>query len=339
MLHDHTFAPPRFLAGCIAIATAALISANAVAEPVKIGLQKLAGQGYVYLAKEKGYFAAESIDAEFVFFPQPDTIPLAIVSGDLDFGGFGLTATLYNLAGQGALRIIAPGIGDAPGFMLFAAIASNQASAAGLKSYKDLPGHSFAATTVGSATVYTLTLIAAKYGFNLQSVRVLALQSPANILSAISGGQADSSIIGATLAMPTIQNAGVKLIGYTGDEVPWQAGGWYAATQTTNERRQLVEHFVHALSKGRRDYAAAFIGQDGKPKDGATTPEVLATIAKYVGQSVDQVKLSISYIDPDGRMNVRDVLHQIDWYRSQGMVKGDFDPASIIDKRYVVPLP
>jgi hypothetical protein len=33
------------------------------------------------------------------------------------------------------------------------------------------------------------------------------------------------------------------------------------------------------------------------------------------------------------------VLHQIAWYRGQGLVKGEVDGDQVIDKRYVVPLP
>jgi hypothetical protein len=36
---------------------------------------------------------------------------------------------------------------------------------------------------------------------------------------------------------------------------------------------------------------------------------------------------------------VKDVLRQIDWFKSQGMVKPGVDAASVIDTRYVVPLP
>jgi hypothetical protein len=38
-------------------------------------------------------------------------------------------------------------------------------------------------------------------------------------------------------------------------------------------------------------------------------------------------------------LDVKDVLHQIDWFKSQSMVKAGVDARSIIDTRYVVPLP
>jgi len=61
-------------------------------------------------------------------------------------------------------------------------------------------------------------------------------------------------------------------------------------------------------------------------------------IAKYVGQTPDQVKQAIAYVDPDAKLDVKDLQHQIDWYVSQGMLKNHIDVNSVIDKRYVVPL-
>ena len=322
-----------------AAVTFSVVAQAKAAENVKIGLQKLAGNGRIFLAVEKGYFAAEGLNAELVYFPQPEQIPLALVAGDLDFGAVGISAGFYNLAGQGAVKIVAPGIRDAPGFKLFAAIASNRAATSGLNSYKDLPTHSFAALTAGASTVYTLSRIAEKNGFDLKSIRILALQSQANILSAIAGGQADAAIIGATLAMPAIGHGDAKLLGFTGDAVYSEAGATMVATRTADKKPDTVRRFLRGLARGRADYVAAFIGADGKPKDGPSAPEALAIISKYVGQPAEQVALSISYVDPAGRLDVADVLRQIAWYKSQGFVKPEVDGLKIVDKRYVQALP
>jgi len=66
---------------------------------------------------------------------------------------------------------------------------------------------------------------------------------------------------------------------------------------------------------------------------------VLAIVGKYVGESPEKVERAIPYYDRDARLDVKDVLHQIAWYKEQGMIKGDLDGATLIDSRYVVPLP
>jgi hypothetical protein len=66
---------------------------------------------------------------------------------------------------------------------------------------------------------------------------------------------------------------------------------------------------------------------------------VLEIISKYIGQTPDQVRRAVPYIDRLIRVDVDDVMHQIAWFKSQGMLKDSVDGATIIDKRYVVPMP
>ena len=60
---------------------------------------------------------------------------------------------------------------------------------------------------------------------------------------------------------------------------------------------------------------------------------------KYTGQAPAQLRRAISYVDSDARLDVKDVLHQVAWFHDQGMLKGSFDSAAIIDRRYVTPMP
>jgi hypothetical protein len=66
---------------------------------------------------------------------------------------------------------------------------------------------------------------------------------------------------------------------------------------------------------------------------------MVSIIAKYTGITVDQAKLGIAWVDGEQRIDMKDTLRQVAWYRSQGLVKGEFDAATIFDARYAVPLP
>ena len=73
---------------------------------------------------------------------------------------------------------------------------------------------------------------------------------------------------------------------------------------------------------------------------GPTAPEILTIIAKYTGQKeAADIKLGITYLDPQARIDVKDVGHQIAWFRAQGMIKGEFDANAVIDRRYAIALP
>jgi NitT/TauT family transport system substrate-binding protein len=318
----------------------ALASAPASAEAITVGVTKNTVSPALLVAQERGYFAAEGLQSELkLLVAGAEEIAVAVASGALDFGGAGTSGGLFNLAGQ--VRIIAAGVHEAPGFQGLAFVVANRAWDGGLKSFPDLAAqlHTYAVTQVGGPTHYALVLLADKYRFDLARVRLVPLQSAPNEMAALVGGQVDASAPPTSAASHAIQHGSVKLLGYVGDETPFQFGAVYASVRTTNERPRTVEAFLRAYRKGVRDYHDAFIGPDGKRRDGPGADDILALLGKDLGLSVADVKFGISYIDPEARLDVKDVLRQIAWFRAQGMVKPGTDAAAVIDRRYVVPLP
>ncbi len=327
-------------------AAAALIAALALApqaqaaEHIKIGLLRVPASGPLYIAVEKGYFAAEGIDPELVYFESGPPIPTGVVSGDLDFGAGALIGAFYNLAGQGALRIIGALAREMPSFQGQGYLVNQKLYQAGFTSLKQFAGHSLAVTAVGGPAHYATGLLAEKYGFALASVRIVVTQSLSNAIAAVETGQTDTTVISMTAAIPPIlQRGGVKLLGWVGDETPWQYGAVFTASRTADARADLVARFLSAYHKGTREYHDAFTGPDGRRRDGPTAPAILDILAKYTRQSAETVKFSITDCDPEARLDRQDVLHQIEWYRAQGLIKGAVDGSKIIDKRYVHDLP
>jgi NitT/TauT family transport system substrate-binding protein len=313
---------------------------GAAAEAIKVGVSKLASCSPIVIARDKGYFAAEGLEPDFIYFDAQQPIAVAAVSGDIDFGLAAQTAALYSLAGQGQLRVIAGGGSNAPTFHYLGLVASNHAYEGGLKSARDLPGHSVALTQLGTGLQYSLGLIADKYGFDVKRVELLPLQSNANIASALAGGRADASVFSSTGALPLIERGDVKLLGWIGDETGFdQAYLVFTATETADRRPDTVKRFLSAFKKGARAYHDAFTNKDDRREDGPTAPEMLAILAKYLEQPVERVSQGLPYIDGDGRLAVKDVARQIAWYKSQGLMKGAVSAEAIIDMRYVEPMP
>lgn len=320
------------------IALALALAPARAAETVKIGTLKLASYGPLYIAKEKNYFAAEGIDADLVFFELAQPIAVAIVAGALDFGVSGTSGGLFSLAGQGALRIIGAGSHEEPGFQFFTLVASNRSYEAGLKSFKDRrPRHRRVADRLA---------VALQRGAGRGEIRHRSQERPHPAAavavepdSAVSGGQADGTVINATSILPVVARGDAKLVGFVGDEVPWQVGVVYTATKTASDRHDLVVRFLRAYRKGARDYHDAFAAPDGTRKNGPTADAVLAILAKYTGQTPEQLGHAIAYVDADARLDVKDVLHQVAWFEAQGMLKGEVSAAALIDTSTVVPLP
>jgi NitT/TauT family transport system substrate-binding protein len=321
------------------LALFALAAQPAAAEDIKIGYIKVTALAPVMVAQAKGYFAAEGLNAELVPFDAPVPVAQAVVSGAVDFGTTGPSGAFYNLAGQGTLHILAGMAREAPSFQFLAVLASNRAYNSGLKSVKDLAGHSVAVSDIGGAAHYSLTLIEEKYHIDPASVRVTPLQGISAAISALAGGSVDASSSPSTAFAPVIARGDAKLLAYVGDETPWQAGIVYTTRKTADERRDTVEKTLRALKKGMRDYHDAFTGPDERRKDGPGAPEILALLSKEIGQPPEQIARAIAYADREGRLDVKDLNHQVAFLRAQGLIKGAVDLDAIIDKRYVVPLP
>ena len=258
---------------------------------------------------------------------------MATASGDIDFGVTGLTAGLYALASQ--LRIVSGHLQEHPGFHANAIVASNRAYEAGLTTLPALAGHSVGVTQIGSSLHYSVALVAEKTGIALDSLRIVPLQSNANVASAVSGGQIDAAATLGNFAAPAVARSAVKLLAWAGDIAPWQFGAIVTAAKTADARSDTVKRFLAGLHRAQRDYHDAFTAADGTRRS-AGCQAIFAILADYLGQTPEQIKPALAYVDGAGRIDVKDVLHQIAWYRAHGLLKNAVDGDTLLDKRFIV---
>jgi NitT/TauT family transport system substrate-binding protein len=320
----------------------ALLAAGAPAAEltkIKIGVLKVSACGPVFFAQEKGYFAKEGLEAELVPSDQPILVPQGVLSGDFDFGMSAMSAGFFNSAGQGAMRIIAADGDESPGFRGLVVVASNAAFEKGLKTLKDLAGHSFAITAAGSLQQYDLSIIADKYHFAYSSMRMLPVGSFANMVSAVVGGSADSAIPAVSVSRKSLAADTMQRLAWVSDELSMQIAVVMTSAKHADQDPDLVRRFLNVYRMGLKDYHDAFTGPDERPQDVPTAPAMYQLLAKYTDVPVETMKIGLVHLDAQGRLNVADVMHQIAWYKSQGMVKPEVDGAKIVDKRYVTALP
>ncbi len=307
------------------------------ADHVKIGVVRSLSGTPVYVAKAKGFFADEGLDAELVFFESAQPISVAVASGDADFGTTGLTAAFFNLASQGALRIIGSSTWETPGFQNTGFLVSNQAYVAGLTSLKDIGGHSAAITQSGTPLHYILALAAAKYGIDFQSMRVLLLQSNPNVATALTGGQVDIAMQTAAPAYALIAKGGARLLGWAGDELPReQSEALFTSTRMANERGEVVTRYLHAYREATAYIHDAVADANDRRRDGPAAAEVIAIAAKAIDQSPDVVKQGFPFFDPQARIVERNFSDLAAWYKAQNMLKGELDVKALIDTRYAI---
>ncbi|WP_158671241.1 ABC transporter substrate-binding protein [Bradyrhizobium guangdongense] len=302
----------------------------------RIGVLRLSSSAPVFIAQDKGYFRDAGLEVELKFFDAAQPIAVATTSGDVDFGVTAFTAGLYNLAGKGVLKVIGGMSREKPGYPLIGYFASNNAYAAGLKTPKDLAGKRVAMTQVGSSFHYSLGLLADKYGFKLSEVKIVPLQSLSNAAAALKGETVDAALLPVSTARKLMDEGGAKFLGWVGDETPWQLGAVFASPKTLTNKA-LVTKLLGALAKADREYHDVILAamKDGVAPINEQTKPLLEIIAKYTNLPVTQVVGNCAYIDPDGKLDVRNVDNQIKWLQEQGFADKGFDANAIIAKDYV----
>ncbi|MEA2770716.1 MAG: NitT/TauT family transport system substrate-binding protein [Acetobacteraceae bacterium] len=316
-------------------------SAAQAAEPLRLGLLHTLSPAPFYIAQERGYFRDEGIDLTFRFFEAAQPIAAAAVAGDVDVGVTALTGGFFNLAEKGTLKVVGGALHEQKGYQGSAILASNKAFQDGLASVDKLAGHSFAITQYGSSFHYMVGRIAEAEGFDVKSVTLRPVQQIANMVAAVTSGQVDATIAIASIAKPLQASGQAHILGWAGDLVPYQITAVFTTPAMIADKPDVLRHFAAAYQRGVADYRDAFLRLDaaGHPVVDAQTDAAIPLLTKYVFTNDPDARRKIldgaGYYDAGGALDVADVLDQIRWFKAQGLVKGEGDPAAMLDTRFL----
>jgi NitT/TauT family transport system substrate-binding protein len=323
------------LAGLAAASLAPAARAEGTAK-ASVALLRLSSSGPVFIALEKGWFKEAGLDLQVKDFTAAAQPPLAVVSGDADFGMTAFTAGFYNLAAKGGVKVIAAQSAEKPGYPLVAIAVTKAAWDSGVRTIKDLAGKRIAMTTAGSSMHYSIEIVARKHGIDPKTITMVPLNTLPNMAAAFKGGTVDGGLFPVTTWKQIEADGAGHLIAWVGDETPWQLGGVFTSPKTIADKRTVVEKFVAGYQRGATAYNDAF----GKRENGKIVPgpgydEMLALLATAIKQPPALVAAGLPYIDPLGRLDVGDIYKQVQLWQAQGQVARDADPKAFVDLTFV----
>ena len=109
------------------------------------------------------------------------------------------------------------------------------------------------------------------------------------------------------------------------------------ASPKTLTNKALVTKLLSALARADREYHDVVLTsvKDGMAAIDDKTKPLLEIIAKYTNLPVEQVVGNCAYVDPDGKLDVKNVDNQIEWLQGQGFVDKGFSVDAIVAKEYV----
>jgi NitT/TauT family transport system substrate-binding protein len=330
----------RALAGLgLAAAAAAGPLPALAAEKINLGALRLTSHAPTYIAFERGYFTEAGIEIELKFFEAAQPMSVAIASGDVDFGVTAITGGLISLAEKGAIKVIGGALAEAPGIQGAVILASNEAYAAGLTEPSKLAGRSFGITTAGSSFHYMLSRIAAASHIPMDGITMKPLQKVGAIIGALSSGQIDAWVIQPSIADPLIAKGAARKIGdFNAYDPDYQVTTVFTSTRNATDRRAETAAFLKALARGVADYNAAFVDRTASAAD---TAMLAALVHKYVDRDVPEADFARTLATTSMRINqglalsVASVTDQLQWFKDEGLVKGDVTEAMLLDTSYV----
>lgn len=294
---------------------------------VKVGALRLSSTAPIFIGMDKGFFEAEGIKVEPVWFKAAAPIAVAMASGDIDVGATGLTAALYNSIAQGMkITVVADKGREWPGYKLTAIIVNPEQWKAGVRDLKDLKGKRIGITQIGSTFHYILGNLLEKKGMSLNDVKAVPLGSVASMRDTVITNQIESAFLVQPHVTAVEKNQSAHVLLWAGDHLPYQIAANFYGEKFMKNRSAAVAFMKGYIRSCRHYYDHALA-----KKEGAQFQEVVSIISKYTEEKPEAVVLALPYMDRNGELYAEDIQKQLDWYERNGMVSKKMSSAELVD--------
>ena len=326
---------PAVRAGLLGLAVAAVAAAAPHAEPLRVGLVRSASAGPLYIAAAEGFFSAEGLDGSLRFLGSQAAVTAAVARGELDVGVAELRGSFYTDAAAHRLKIIASLAIDQAGFPLHVLLIGAPARRAGLAGVRDLPGRRIGLGDADSGARYGLAAAATRFGVDPASILLRVLPGPARALDSLARGEIDAALVPAAVA--TGQVRGGEALLRLSDFAVSQQSVVFTAAQTIEQRRALLERFMHAYQRGTAAYHFNFLQYDdgGDFIPGPAYARYAGEIARQAGVSAAVLAATRSYCDRRGSLDAGDLDRQVKFWQDQGKLDRNVSAGTLVDLSFI----
>jgi len=306
----------------------------AAEEPVvvKVGITNVVADVGFYVADKRGYFAAENLKVDLVSFDAAAKMIAPLASGDLDVGGGGVSAGLFNAVARGVgLRIVADKSSSYLGVGTGALMVRKDLVESGrYKTPLDLKGAKLALPAAGTATSTSLQRFFSKFGMSLHDMDLVYLSFPQMV-----GAMRNKAIEAAFMTEPSVTTAtrsgdAARVVGDDEMFPNHQIAVTLFSERFINARRDVAVRFMRAFLRGVRDYASTV--KDGR-LSGPGSEDMIAILTQYslVKDPAVYRGITVHGCDPDGKLNLDSLQIDFDYFKSEGLIEGKVAVVDAID--------
>lgn len=324
----------------IAIIAAALACAfpPSVRAADSVGIAYIGGTADVgfYIADAKGYLKQEGIQAKFEVFDSSARMVAPLATGEIDVGSGAVGAGTYNAFERGVtLRAVADksrnkGVYSYQGLM----VRKDLWESGAVRKIADLKGRKFALTANGSNEWAVLNEAAGMGGIALADIDTTILSMPQQV-AAYAGKAIDASFLPEPFRSAAIKSGvAVEMTPVTALRDDDVTGVVVYGQKFMAERPDVAHRVTRAYVRGLRDYVDAL--KDARLA-GPGADEVADIMARYSTVKDKDVLRAVipHYVDPNGEVGASSLRKDWDFFKSQGLIKGDVTVEQLIDKSWV----
>lgn len=293
---------------------------------VRVGYVPVLIYSPLFIAIDKGYFAAQGITTVATPFTGGADILAQNASGNLEVGLGGLGAAALNAFQRGLdLRTVASQHAESPPLATPLVVAKSRFDDGTFTNVAALKGKRVAINAKGTGTEYWLQAALAKNGLAMSDVQLSALAFD-QVAAALVGGALDAAMLGEPLV--TLAE-GQGLVHRLADDFLTNAQGTviYYNQRWGAANADLSTRWLAAWLRGARD-----LGNGGYARD-----ENAAIIEKYTKTPAAVVKAAKPPVhDPNGVLNLQDMAAQQTYFLTSGALTytSPLDLNTFVDTSY-----
>jgi len=309
------------------VATAPAAAPAPDRQSIKYGYNPILPGAPEFIAQERGYFAEQRLDVEFVPFDSGALMIAPASAGQLDVITAVPSPSLFNaLARDINLHAVAS---QSLAYTVLL-LRKELADTGQVRTIQDLKGRRVSFNVEGSPVDYTLRLAFQQNGLNLNDVEVQRVVNT-DLAAALANNAVDAGVVPEPL--PTlIENRGVGMRALDVQALAGrqEAGLMVVGPSMLSRPDAVTTRFVVAHMKGIRDYLAAI--KDGTVSD----PPMLEILSKWTRIPTETIGQAYhSGPDANGRIDIDDMNRQQDFWEREGLVPTKADMAKFIEYKYL----
>ena len=326
----------RSLLASLALVVAALpADAQQALIKINVGIANSATDVGLFVADKKGYFKREGLDVNFIAFDSGARMIAPFASGDLDVGGGGPSAGLYNAVARGIdIRIVADKGSTPPGRPInFLLVRKDLVESGRYKTLADLKGMKIAGAAPGGSATTTLDKLLEKANLRIADVERVYLGFPQQAVALLNKA-VDAALPTEPSASEAVKNgSAVRIIG--DDEIypGHQLTTIFYTGQFITKKPDAAQRFMRAYISAVREYNDALVnGRLVGPKG----EEMIAILTEYSAIKDPQIYRAIASanIDPDGKVDIPSLKGDIAIFAKEGLIEGKVDMDKVIDTSF-----